>query len=107
MDFDPEAAVPVQVVPGGKTYFKDFQRSLESRARCSNHLDFRGTRARKDLDNLLNIFAFVRDFRLSAMGGRGARLGDTFRRLSPNMSARHLSKVSCRLFPNMYPRHVR
>ena len=71
MDVDPEAAVPVQVVPGGQTYFKSFQLSLESRARCLNPLDFRGTRARKDLDNLLNIFAFVRDFRLSVMGGKG------------------------------------
>jgi hypothetical protein len=64
IDVDSEAAVPVQVVPGGQTYFKDFQRSLEARARCSNPLDFRGTRARKDLDN---IFACVRDFRLSVM----------------------------------------
>ena len=30
IDVDPEAAIPVQVAPGGQTYFRDFQRSFES-----------------------------------------------------------------------------
>ena len=69
MDRDPEAPVPTEVVVGGETYFQRFQQSLEVRATSSNPLDFRGSRLRQDLDNLLNIFTFVRDFRLSTLAG--------------------------------------
>ena len=64
-----QAPVPTKVVAGGETYFQRFQQSLEARATSANPLDFRGSRLKKDLDNLLNIFAFVRDIRLSTLAG--------------------------------------
>jgi hypothetical protein len=69
MDRDPEAPVPIEDVAGGETYFQRFQQSLEARATSANPLDFRGSRLKRDLDNLLNIFAFVREFRLSTLAG--------------------------------------
>ena len=69
MDADPEGPIPVPVVAGGTAHFQIFQRKLEARAISSNPLDFRGTRHGQDMENLWDIYTFVREFRLSALAG--------------------------------------
>ena len=70
---DPEPTVEpdlqIRSVYFGDVYFQSFQQSLEARAFCLNPLDFRKTRIKKHIDNLLNIYAFIRDFRLTALAG--------------------------------------
>ena len=69
MEKDPEAAVPAYVVPGGNGHFQCFQKKLVAKASSSNPLDFRRTEHGRDMDNLWNIYAFVREFRLSSLAG--------------------------------------
>ena len=66
---DPEPVLPIRSVYFGDVYFQSFQQSLEARAFCLNPLDFRKTRIKKHIDNLLNIYSFIRDFRLTALAG--------------------------------------
>ena len=66
IDVDPEAAVPVQVAPGGQTYFRAFQLSFESF----------GLQRNTGQEGSGQHFCLCTGFQTKCYGGNGDMLGD-------------------------------